>query len=93
MNKLLLIAIFICLSISPALARNTQVKPYSRSNGSFVMPYNRTAPDNKLFNNYSAKGNINPYTGKTGTVDPYATHNLYKTPRVESYDTSKTKRQ
>lgn len=85
MNKLLLIAMFICLSISPASARNTQVKPYSRSNGSFVMPHNRTAPDNKVFNNYSAKGNINPYTGKMGTVDPYATRTPYQGFRPESY--------
>ena len=71
MNKLLLIALFFCLSISPASARNTQVKPYNRSDGSFVMPHRRTAPDNKLHNNYSSKGNMNPYTGKKGTVDPY----------------------
>ena len=32
----------------------------------------RSAPDNNIYNNYSTKPNINPYTGQTGTVNPYS---------------------
>jgi hypothetical protein len=28
-------------------------------------------PDHDPFNNYSTQGNINPWTGERGTVNPY----------------------
>ena len=43
---------------------------YLRSNGTYVEPYYRSAPDGNFFNNWSAKGNVNPYTGKPGTQSP-----------------------
>ncbi len=47
------------------------VQGYTRSNGSYVQPHYQTAPDNSVYNNYSTKGNVNPYTGQQGNVDPY----------------------
>lgn len=43
------------------------VKGYTRSNGTYVQPSHATNPDVTKNNNYSTKGNVNPYTGKLGT--------------------------
>jgi hypothetical protein len=48
------------------------VHGYTRHDGTYVQPYHRTAPDHNQFNNYSTQGNINPYTGQMGTVNPYS---------------------
>jgi TPR repeat protein len=32
-----------------------------------VAPHYRSAPDHNPYNNWSTKGNVNPYTGKAGT--------------------------
>ena len=42
------------------------VNGYLRSDGTYVHSYYRSNPDNTPINNYSFKGNINPYTGKVG---------------------------
>jgi len=47
-----------------------QVSGYTRSNGTYVEPYHRSAPDNTMYNNYSSQGNTNPYTGESGHVRP-----------------------
>jgi hypothetical protein len=44
-----------------------QVKGYYRSNGTYVSPHNRSNPNHTVRDNYSYKGNVNPYTGKVGT--------------------------
>jgi len=46
------------------------VDGYARKDGTYVSPYRATNPDNTQYNNYSTKGNTNPYTGKEGTVIP-----------------------
>jgi hypothetical protein len=61
-------------SVSPgtgAKSQSTQVHGYTRKNGTYVAPARRTTPDKDFRNNYSTKGNVNPYTGKAGTrVEP-----------------------
>ncbi len=44
------------------------VKGYYRSNGTYVQPHQRTAPNITRNDNYSTLGNTNPYTGTSGTV-------------------------
>lgn len=39
--------------------------------GTYRQPHVRTAPDHWKQNNWSTKGNANPYTGKRGSKDPY----------------------
>lgn len=58
---------------SLAGAADTYVNGYYRSSGTYVQPHYQTAPDSNPFNNYSTQGNINPYTGKVGTANPYIT--------------------
>ena len=48
-----------------------EVQPYTRRDGTFVQPHHRTRPNDSLFDNYSSKPNVNPFTGKPGTIDPY----------------------
>ena len=48
-----------------------RVRNYTRrSTGSYVFSHRRTSADRTKFNNWSTKGNVNPYTGKRGTKAP-----------------------
>ncbi len=75
MKKLLSIIAFVIfagsLFVGSAEARVTRVNGYTRSNGTYVAPYYRTSPNSTRFDNYSTRGNYNPYTGKKGYVSPY----------------------
>lgn len=50
---------------------STSVRGHVTKKGTYVQPHRRTNPDGSKTNNWSSKGNMNPYTGKKGTVDPY----------------------
>lgn len=49
---------------------STHVRGYTKKNGTYVQPHMRTSPNSTKMDNYSTKGNVNPYTGKHGTVNP-----------------------
>jgi len=42
------------------------MRGYIKKNGTYVMPHYKTRKDGTRLNNYSTKGNINPYNGKKG---------------------------
>lgn len=44
-----------------------RVNGYTTKKGKVVKPFYRTVPDNRKYNNFSTKGNLNPFTGKRGT--------------------------
>jgi hypothetical protein len=79
MRKAIIAAAIVGATVSVARA-DEWVHGYVRPNGTEVQPYHRTAPDSTLLNNYSTRGNVNPYTGAPGTVDPYRTHDSFSTP-------------
>ena len=57
---------------APVEAKTVSVKGYYKpSTGRYVMPSYRTSPNNTKIDNYSSKGNYNPYSGKVGKVNPY----------------------
>lgn len=58
------------LAAGQAMA-DQSVNGYFRSNGAYVAPHYRTSPNSTIFDNYSTQYNINPYTGRVGTVNPY----------------------
>lgn len=62
--------------VNGALAKQVRVKGYYRSNGTYVPPHYRTAPDRNPYNNWSTKGNVNPYTGKPGYINPGLSNGL-----------------
>jgi opacity protein-like surface antigen len=55
---------------APALAADTYVQGYHRSDGTYVAPHYRSAPDSTPNNNWSTIPNVNPHTGQPGTRQP-----------------------
>jgi hypothetical protein len=43
------------------------VRGYTTKHGTYVAPHRQTNPNSYLRDNWSTKGNVNPYTGKPGT--------------------------
>ena len=66
MKKLLLVLIASTL----AFGSDVIVRGHITKMGTYVAPSHRTSPDHTQRNNYSSKGNVNPYTGKKGTRVP-----------------------
>jgi hypothetical protein len=52
---------------APKSATDQHVNGYTRKDGKRVGSYMRTAPNGTQKDNFSTKGNVNPYTGKKGT--------------------------
>jgi hypothetical protein len=48
-----------------------EVQGYERSNGTYVAPHHQTNSNGSTYDNYGTRGNVNPYTGQTGTRSPY----------------------
>lgn len=73
-NILIGIAVLLVFGVlvNSAEARTVSVRSYYRpSTNSYVMPSYRTSPNRIKMDNYSTKGNYNPYSGKVGTKNPY----------------------
>ncbi|MDR2119393.1 MAG: hypothetical protein LBP64_00780 [Tannerella sp.] len=54
-----------------ALVAQVYVEGYYRKDGTYVRPHYRSSPNGSVYDNYSTKGNVNPYTGKKGTKNVY----------------------
>jgi hypothetical protein len=72
---LLATALALALACAAPLAEasaqaSTQRRGYVTRNGVYVPPSQQTKPDGTKANNWSTRGNVNPYTGRPGTVDP-----------------------
>ncbi len=63
------------------------VQGYTRSDGTYVAPHMQTNSNSTKLDNWSTQGNVNPYTGREGTVDPYAQtqRNPYGSPNNDRY--------
>ena len=80
MKKIIVSTLLACflffgvVSVNFAQAR-VSVKGYTRrSTSTYVAPHYRTSPNRTRFDNWSTKGNFNPYTGKKGYVSPFKLH-------------------
>lgn len=67
-----LLVIGVLAAVAPTIAEAkppgaVRVRGYVRSNGTYVAPHMRSAPDGNFSNNWTTLGNINPYTGEWGT--------------------------
>jgi hypothetical protein len=70
--------LFFCISIIGQTNPNhVKVKGYYKSNGTYVKPYFRTAPNNSNSDNFSTQGNTNPYTGQPGWIKPDSKYNTF----------------
>lgn len=73
MKTLLIAALVMSVLATPVQAQRTvHVRGYVKADGTYVAPSERTAPNSTKTDNWSSAPNVNPYTGKAGTVDPYA---------------------
>lgn len=65
--------LMVALAFGPAIAKGGPhaVKGHITKDGTYVAPHRATNPNGTKADNYSSKPNVNPYTGKAGTVDPY----------------------
>jgi hypothetical protein len=71
---------------TPALAQASHsVRGYTRADGTYVAPHRATNPNDTRADNWSTKGNVNPDTGKDGTVDPYANPPRSTAPAYQPY--------
>lgn len=52
---------------SVAHAADTYTQGYYKKDGTYVAPHYSTAPNETKNDNYSTRGNVNPYTGQSGT--------------------------
>jgi hypothetical protein len=69
--KKMMVLVAVTSAALPALAADHAVKGYVKKDGTYVAPTVATNPNTTKVDNYSSKGNVNPVTGKEGTVDPY----------------------
>lgn len=79
--KLLIVALALT-GLSASAHADQYVNGYYRNNGTYVQPYNRTDSNSSVYDNYSTRGNVNPYTGQPGTVNPYPS---YQQPSYGNY--------
>lgn len=86
MRKAILVLVVLAMS-STAMARSVSVRGHIRSDGTYVAPHVRSAPDNTTINNWSTAPNINPYTGQAGKRDAFPEYRPYQptTPRASTY--------
>lgn len=68
MRRVLLAAVSVFAFASVAEAAS--VSGYFRSDGTYVAPHYRSAPNSTTLDNYSTRGNVNPYTGTMGRAAP-----------------------
>lgn len=80
-KKIFLIVIFLFLLFGLVFGQtkpnHIKVSGYTRKDGTYVQPYFRTAPNSTNQDNFSTKGNTNPYTGKPGWIDPDSKYNKF----------------
>ena len=67
--KTFLIATFILFTSLSSSFSDTYVRGYYKNNGTYVAPHYRSNSNNTKSDNWSQRGNTNPYTGKRGTRD------------------------
>lgn len=67
MKTALLLAIALALAGAAQAKGSHAVRGYTKKDGTYVPPHRSKDPDKSKSNNWSQKGNTNPYTGKEGT--------------------------
>lgn len=73
--KGLSILLFVLMAFVASAQKTTYHKAYITKKGTYVQGHVQTSPNKSTRDNYSTKGNRNPYTGKTGTAKPTKTSN------------------
>ena len=77
-------ALVLIASATFAQTSDHVVRGYTRADGTYVAPHMQTNPNGTTSDNYSTRGNTNPYTGLPGTkpdIRPADTQPTYGAPR------------
>ncbi len=64
--KTLFLLLIPCSLYAQVNPHSTKVHSYTKKDGTHVQSYRKTESDHTTNDNYSHKGNTNPYTGKKG---------------------------
>ena len=68
----IILCALICINLLASnVYASVYVNGYTRNDGTYVQGHYRSFPNHTRMDNYSTKGNYNPYTGKAGAVNPY----------------------
>lgn len=67
MKKLVVITL---AAIALSASAQVYVKPRANKDGTYVEGHYRSRPNKTDLDNYSTRGNVNPYTGEAGTQRP-----------------------
>lgn len=62
-----IIALALAAAFATPVMADEYVSGYTRSDGTYVEPHYRSSPNSVQTDNYSTRGNSNPYTGQQGT--------------------------
>lgn len=60
----------VAFAITASAVGQVRVRGYLRKDGTYVAPHYRSAPNRTKDDNYSTRGNYNPYTGEAGKTRP-----------------------
>lgn len=73
MHKLWMKVLIVCLGLLwvASVSAQVHVRGYYKKNGTYVAPHYRSSPNSSRLDNWSTRGNVNPYTGEPGTRNPY----------------------
>jgi len=80
--------VFLVLGGTIQAQADVSVRGYYRKDGTYVRPHMRSDPDGNFNNNWSTKGNINPYTGEEGTKTSPSDSGSYDSSYDSNYDSS-----
>jgi hypothetical protein len=72
--SLLILCLAVVFFSTELFAQRSSVRGYTRRDGTYVQPHYRSAPDGNVYNNWSTRGNVNPYTGQSGRVNPESSY-------------------
>lgn len=71
-----LLLLFVIFIPNLGVAQTIQyINPYFRTNGTYVPGHYKTTRDNNIYNNWSTRGNSNPFTGRRGYINPSNSYN------------------
>jgi hypothetical protein len=85
------LSLFIVSVFLPLLALSqVWVNGYTKSNGTYVAGHYRSSPNSTKADNWSTKGNTNPFTGQPGTKTDNSSNSSYPSYSAPNYSTTPT---
>ena len=71
-----ILALVVLVMLAGSAFADVYVSGHYRSNGTYVQPHYRSSPNSTTSDNWSTRGNQNPYTGQYGTLNGPSSYGL-----------------